>query len=186
MTVESIFKSINKLFEKKRKPAPKVPAMLITIGAGSRPGLSTIQSSGNIVKRMNEMFRSISRNTKVICSVRTEIINAISRFVISKEMNKVINGFEVPLVWNYNNTNSYQHPIIQILLKRIKYSIQDESAELGKIYKEWFPEKINDIEPANYILNTSWNKPRDIVRLISSAQSSIKNTGKSCLRSIIT
>ena len=136
------------------------------------------------VKRMNEIFRSISRNTKVICSVRTEIINAISRFVISKEMNKVINGFEVPLVWNYNNTNSYQHPIIQILLKRIKYSIQDESSELGKIYKEWFPEKINDIEPANYILNTSWNKPRDIVRLISSAQSSIKNTETSFNQSV--
>lgn len=55
MTVESIFKLINKLFEKKRKPAPKVPAMLITVGAGARPGLSTIQSSGNIVKKMNEM-----------------------------------------------------------------------------------------------------------------------------------
>lgn len=127
------------------------------------------------VKRMNELFRSISKNSKVICSVRTEIINAISRFVISKEMNKVINGFEAPLVWNYNNTNSYQHPIIQILLKRIKYSSDNQDLDLGELYKEWFPENIHGIAPANYILNNSWNKPRDIVRLISSTQSSIKS-----------
>lgn len=126
------------------------------------------------VKRFNELFRSISNNSKVICSVRTEIINAISRYVISKEMNKVINGFEAPLVWNYNNTNSYQHPIIQILLKRIKYSSGTEDNDLGELYREWLPEDIHGIAPANYILNNSWNKPRDIVRLISSAQSSIK------------
>ncbi len=55
MTVEQIFKAIIKLFERKRKPAPKVPSILITLGTEARPGLSTIQSSGNIVKKMNEM-----------------------------------------------------------------------------------------------------------------------------------
>ena len=55
MKVETIFKSISKLFDKVRKPAPKVPAMLISVGAESRPGLSTIISSGNVVKKMNEI-----------------------------------------------------------------------------------------------------------------------------------
>lgn len=126
------------------------------------------------VKRLNEVFNRIGGTTKVICSVRTEIINAISRFIISKEMNKVVNGFEVPIIWNYGNTTSYQHPIIQVLLKRIMITYGETQDDYKSTYNKWFPEPIHEIEPASYILNNGWNKPRDIVRLISAAQSSIK------------
>lgn len=135
------------------------------------------------VKRMNEIFIQIGNETKIICSARTEILNAISRFVVSKEMNKVINGFEIPIIWNYTTTSSFQHPIIQVLLKRIAIACNDEF-DYKSIYNKWFPEKIHDIEPAAYILNNSWNKPRDIVRLISSAQSSIKKNNTSFNKSV--
>ena len=136
------------------------------------------------VKRMNEIFIQARRETKVICSARTEIINAISRFVVSKEMNKVINGFDVPIIWNYGTTSSFQHPIIEVLLKRIAISSGNDEIEYKTIYNKWFPEKIHDIEPAAYILNNSWSKPRDIVRLISSAQSSIKKNDTSFNNSV--
>lgn len=126
------------------------------------------------VKRFNNYFVVNESKTKVICSVRAEIINAISRFIVTKELNKVTGGFEVPLIWNYSNTSSYMHPIIQILLKRIFISEDKEVLDYKDIYNRWLPEKIHDIEPANYILNNGWNKPRDIVRMITSAQSSIK------------
>ena len=128
------------------------------------------------VKRLNGILTKIDSKTRILCSARTEIINAISRFTISKELNKVTGGFEVVLNWNYNNTNSYQHPIIQILLKRIGISekLEVDSFDYKNIYERWFPVKIHDKEPSNYILNNAWNKPRDIVRLISSAQNSIK------------
>lgn len=126
------------------------------------------------VKRINSIFVTLGEQTKIICSARTELINSISRFVIPKELNKVTNGFEVPLIWNYNNTSSYQHPIIQLLLKRIDMCEKNETINYKDIYDRWFPEKIHNIEPAGYILNNSWNKPRDIVRLISSAQNTIK------------
>lgn len=72
------------------------------------------------VKRFNSAFSSAKMpKTKMICSVRTEILNAISRFIVTKEINKITSGFSVPLTWNYSNTSSYAHPIIQILLKRI-------------------------------------------------------------------
>ena len=132
------------------------------------------------VKKFNQYFAD-DPNTKIFCSVRLEIINAISRFIITKELNKVTNGFEVPLNWNYSNTSSYMHPIIKVLLKRIAMGedLTLETPELTdtqykEIYERWFPEKIQGIEPANYILNNGWNKPRDIVRLIYSAQNSIK------------
>lgn len=131
------------------------------------------------VKRINGLFKGISDNTKIICSVRTEIIKSISRFIVTKEMNKVISGFEVPLIWDYNNTTSFYHPIMQILLKRIAICETNiDKMDLKEIYNKWFPEQIHMIEPANYILNNSWFKPRDIVRLITSAQNSIESNSE--------
>ena len=134
------------------------------------------------VKRFNQHLAQ-HKKTKIICSVRSEIINAISRFITTKELNKVINGFEAPLNWNYSNTTAYTHPIIQIVLKRIYMSqhvlgFDIPSNMYKEIYEAWFPEKIHDIEPANYILNNSWSKPRDIVRFLQTAKNSIKSAEK--------
>lgn len=131
------------------------------------------------VKRINGLFKGISDNTKIICSVRIEIIKSISRFIVTKEMNKVISGFEVPLIWDYNNTTSFYHPIMQILIKRIAICETNiDKMDLKEIYNKWFPEQIHMIEPSNYILNNSWFKPRDIVRLITSAQNSIESNSE--------
>ncbi|MGG4386090.1 hypothetical protein ABEX08_29215 [Priestia megaterium] len=135
------------------------------------------------IKRFNSIFSSSNMsNTKIICSIRSEIVNAISRFIVTKELNKVTSGFEVPLKWNYNNTNSFSHPIMQILLRRIAISESEENEKYRsdkEIIAQWFPENIHDIEPSKYVLNNSWHKPRDIVRFIISAQNSINSDSTS-------
>lgn len=135
------------------------------------------------VKRFNSIFATAEfSNTKVICSIRTEIINAISRFIVTKELNKVTSGFEVPLRWNYNTTSSFSHPILQILIRRIALSeieFYEDRRKDKAIIDTWFSEKIHDIEPANYILNNSWCKPRDMVRLIISAQNCVESNSMS-------
>lgn len=131
------------------------------------------------VKRFNSMFNKNGfAKTKMICSVRSEILNAISRFIVAKEINKVTSGFSVPLNWNYTNSNSYAHPIIQIILKRIAVCADRETDSMLSIYNDWFPEQIHGIEPASYILNNSWCKPRDMVRLIISAQNSLQKNSE--------
>ena len=128
------------------------------------------------VKRFNTNFaRTDMKKIKIICSVRSEILTAIQRFIVTKELNKVTSGFSVPLNWNYTNSNSYAHPIIQILLKRIAVCSDAENVESLQIYRKWFPEMIHEMEPASYILNNSWCKPRDMVRLIMVAQNSLHN-----------
>ena len=137
------------------------------------------------VKRFNSNFSTINMKcTKIICSVRSEILTAISRFIVTKELNKVTAGFAVPLMWNYNNTSSYMHPIIQILLKRIAVCEGCVNPDYKKVYERWLPENIHGIEPANYILNNSWCKPRDIVRLITTVQNSIYNSSKAFTQSV--
>ena len=137
------------------------------------------------VKRYNSNFSTINMKcTKIICSVRSEILTAISRFIVTKELNKVTAGFAVPLMWNYGNTSSYMHPIIQILLKRISVCEGCANPDYKKVYEKWLPENIHGIEPANYILNNSWCKPRDIVRLITTVQNSIYNSSKAFTQSV--
>lgn len=131
----------------------------------------------------NGLMRKLNgAKSKIICSVRTEIINSINRFISPKELNKITSGFECTLIWDYNNTNSYAHPIIQILLKRIilaesKNSLKSGTAE--QVYKRWFPEDIDTVEPANYILNNSWSKPRDIVRFLGATKGCLLSTSTS-------
>lgn len=137
------------------------------------------------VKRFNSVFAcSKMQNTKIICSVRSEILTAIQRFIVTKEINKITSGFSVPLNWNYSNNNSYSHPIIQILLKRIAICSNAEDEDSLQIYRKWFPEPINDMEAASYILNNSWCKPRDIVRLIMVAQNGLHNSS-SCFSQVV-
>lgn len=90
----------------------------------------------------------------------------MDRFIQTNELNKITDGFSVPIRWTYSNTNSYNHPIIQILMKRISIASHDPSPR----FQQWFPEKVNNKDTVNYILDNGWNKPRDIVRLLLAAQ----------------
>lgn len=122
------------------------------------------------------LLRLRMKNTKIICAVRSEIINSITRFIESKEMNKVVDGFDCPLIWDYNTTASFKHPIMEILLKRIELSEKKNGvvyASREELQRKWFPEHIAYSDPVEYILNSNWSKPRDIVRLISAAHDSL-------------
>lgn len=102
----------------------------------------------------------------IIAAIRNEIIFAMDRFIQTNEINKITDGFSVPIRWTYSNTNSYNHPIIQILMKRISVASDGKPQS----FQEWFPEKVNGKDTVNYILDNGWNKPRDIVRLLIAAQ----------------
>lgn len=139
------------------------------------------------IHKYNKIFQRQKSYTKIIGAVRQEIINAIGEKIDSRELNKIIMGFSQPLNWEYNNTNSLQHPIIQILLKRIMITRHDRGLSNKtdrEIYLEWFPDKIHEKEPAMYILTNCWNKPRDIVRMLIAAQNSIQCNASSFSQSV--
>ena len=128
-------------------------------------------------KNMNMLFyQADMAKTKIICAVRSEIISSINRFIESKEVNKVVDGFDCPLIWDYNTTASFKHPIMEILLKRIELTENLNGvtyASREELQSRWFPERIDQTDPVSYILNANWSKPRDIVRLINAAQDSL-------------
>lgn len=128
------------------------------------------------VKDINYLIESSNKDRmKLICSVRTEIINSIHRFIPTKELNKAISGFECKLNWNYFNNIAVQHPLFQILLKRLEATDVDNGIAIDEnydVFKEWFVENKQTDRIVNHILNSLWNKPRDVIRLISAMKSS--------------
>lgn len=123
------------------------------------------------VKRLNDVFQN---GTKLICSVRLEILNAINRFVQSNQLHKIMQGYDERLIWEHTNTNSFHHPIIGVLLKKIQNAEEKNSSlkiAQEDIIRKWFEPTVYNIHICSYILDNTWHKPRDIVRLLLSAQS---------------
>lgn len=121
-----------------------------------------------LVRDLIFIIREINSYHKVniIAAVRNEILYAMDRFIQTREINKIIEGFSVPLKWNYSNSTSEDHPIIRILMKRISVAANSEPQQFSR----WFPETIRGKNTISYILDNGWNKPRDIVRLLLAAQ----------------
>jgi len=130
-----------------------------------------IISTKNINARLFQNFT----NMRIVCSVRTEVINSIQRFIPGKEINKIISGFSNALTWNYTNTNSISHPIFNIWLKRIALSEKNAGnlyKSMNDIYQKWFSNCSEDNSIHN-ILNRTWFRPRDIVRYITATKNTL-------------
>lgn len=54
MNISDISNSIKSLFDVTRQPAPEIPGMLMAVGCTQKPGLSTVVSTGNIVKALSK------------------------------------------------------------------------------------------------------------------------------------
>lgn len=102
----------------------------------------------------------------IIAAVRNEIVYAMDRYIQTREINKITDGFSIPIKWSYSNTTSLEHPIIKILMQRISVASNGVKQE----FQNWFPDQVNNKDTVSYILDNGWNKPRDIVRFLTAAQ----------------
>lgn len=72
-------------------------------------------------------------------------------------------GYDERLNWEYTNTNSFKHPIMRVLLRRIENS---EEKVLGRpvsetdIIREWFVQNVYNKHICTYILDNTWHKPQ--------------------------
>lgn len=135
--------------------------------------LSMIRDIILVIKQINQIMRKENqKNALIVLAVRTEIRHAINREIVSKEINKVFDGFEYRLNWNFNDTDSIEHPLFAILLKRIQMSEKALGSILTyeEIFEKWFPIKQSETYGSktvvSYLLDNTWNKPRDIVNML--------------------
>lgn len=123
------------------------------------------------IDAMNRVARSKWYKLFIITGLRSEVLDSTKS--AGKEINKPIEDFGVNLMWQQSGEKE-EHPLIKIIHKRLlaaelNLPKKDRATE-EKIWEKYFPSTINGIKTQEYILNKTWYRPRDIVRLLNIAK----------------
>lgn len=121
-------------------------------------------------KRLNALLRlHKQKNIKIILSVRSEMVRSISREIPGLEYNKDLEGFAERINWSGPKVDFIYHPLTSIWLKRLQESLnkQGNTLSISEIYKQMFPEIIGLDTISDFVIDRTWQKPRDIIRFMS-------------------
>ena len=112
----------------------------------------------------------------IIGAIRSEVLTAVNSF--GKEINKQTSDFGISIIWHQSGGDISTHPILKIIAKRIEsseYFYDLPKHELDEIWNKYFPKYIQNTQIQTYILNQTWYRPRDVIRLITVAQKYFPN-----------
>lgn len=128
--------------------------------------------------KINAIIREASyRNMKVVLSVRTEMLRSIEKHLGGDELNKKIGSYRIIVDWKSKYLTGVRNPLFAIWLKRIAIAKGDNSeTNYQSIREEWFPASVGEQDTIDFILERTWNKPRDIIRYMTL---SVKNASES-------
>ncbi|MCI8773296.1 MAG: hypothetical protein HFI50_05095 [Lachnospiraceae bacterium] len=121
-----------------------------------------------VVSIINEKIQKFKyKKTKIVLSVRSEMLYSIEKHLNADEINKKTMSYRILLDWKNKHGNNISNPLFLIWLKRIaKLMDDDTNPDYLQIRQNWFPPAIGTEDTIDFILNRTWQKPRDIVRFI--------------------
>tara|TARA_R110002167_G_scaffold130417_1_gene313860 strand:- start:2174 stop:3715 length:1542 start_codon:yes stop_codon:yes gene_type:complete len=137
------------------------------------------------VERLNAVAKKKGLPLCLYAAVRSEVLGAVES--LGKEINKPIADFGSTILWNRPGLDAAQQPLLSIIEQRInaaRAAAGLQKLKTSDLWKEYFPEKINNQRPQVYILHNSWYRPRDIVRLLISIQDQYPNESRFILQGI--
>lgn len=122
------------------------------------------------IQYLSEISKTHCYEIYFIAAIRNEVY----REAASKgfEINKPIHDFGIQIEWNQKGGNIKEHPLLKMLHKRIEYSERTRGLSSEDIWKEYFITAVGkkNISIFNYILDQTWYRPRDIIRLFTIVQ----------------
>ena len=124
------------------------------------------------VKKLNlEISAKGSTNSKIILALRDDILSYMQDY--NTNLNKLISSHFVDLNWldKVNPSEPYKHPLMNLILSKIKKStIEYSNITNKKLYELLFPKKIRDKDAIYYLLDHSFGRPRDIIKFLNIIQ----------------
>lgn len=120
------------------------------------------------VQYLSEISKMHCYNVYFIASIRNEIHKEAA--AKGFEINKPIRDFGSHIDWSQKGGNIKEHPLLKMLQKRIEYSESISNCRSDHdVWDEYFLQHVgrNNISIFNYILDQTWYRPRDIIRLFS-------------------
>lgn len=121
------------------------------------------------IDKLNGISKTKAYDIHLYASIRTDVVDS----VISSgyEINKCIEDYGVTVEWYQRGGNYYDNPLLRLLEKKIKASEKANSkVESQNVWETYFEKRINRIEIRRFLLNYSWYRPRDVVRMMQYAQ----------------
>ncbi len=116
---------------------------------------------------INTRCLKLKYNIRIIAGIRNEVLSAMEN--IGHELNKVIADFGRPLVWQRAGNDYPNHPLMALLVKRIQASEKAlglEPTEPADIWVKYFTPEVNTTPIQKYLIEQTWERPRDIIRLL--------------------
>ena len=124
------------------------------------------------ISQINAESAEFGRKIFLCSTLRTEVLHSVLE--LGQEIGRDIDDYGVRLDWSEGNV-SLNHPLMNLIKRKISKSINMQEAD---IWKTLFPEEINGKPFFDFILNSSYFRPRDLVRLLRIARDFRDNDDK--------
>ncbi|HCL66630.1 MAG TPA: hypothetical protein DIC56_17680 [Rhizobium sp.] len=116
------------------------------------------------ISQVNAEFAENGKNIFLISSLRTEVLHSVLE--LGHEIGRDVDDFGVRLDWS-SGKDSPTHPLLRLISKKISVSSRVPEND---VWGTFFPNNINNQQFFKFILNSSYYRPRDIVRLLRVAR----------------
>lgn len=116
------------------------------------------------ISHINSESAEHSRKIFIISSLRTEVLHSVLE--LGHEIGRDVDDYGDKLDWSDAKV-SPQHPLLNLIAKKIAISSKIPESE---VWTRFFPDRINNQEYHRFLLNSSYYRPRDIVRLLRVAR----------------
>jgi hypothetical protein len=123
------------------------------------------------IEKLNGTCKVRGFNICLYAAVRSEVLGSVD--ALGKEINKPMADFGAEILWYQPRVQADLQPLLHIVEQRINNARQEHGLDClssENLWKDYFPKSINMQSPQAHILDSSWYRPRDIVRLLVSAQ----------------
>ncbi|AQS62601.1 hypothetical protein AGRHK599_LOCUS275 [Rhizobium rhizogenes] len=116
------------------------------------------------ISHINAESAEAGRSIFLCSTLRTEVLHSVLE--LGHEIGRDIDDYGIRLDWS-DGKDSIDHPLMRLIQKKIAVSakISEDS-----VWKTFFPDNINNQEFFRFILNSSYYRPRDVVRLLRVAR----------------
>lgn len=138
-----------------------------------------------VIEKINALAKRKGFKICLYAAIRSEVMNSV--VALGKEINKPLTDFGTDIFWNRPGVTSAQQPLLHIVEQRINNARIEKGLtplDGASLWKEYFPDIIHNKIPQTYLLHNSWYRPRDIVRLLLSAQESYPEETKFSTQSL--
>lgn len=128
------------------------------------------------IQSLSEISKENGYKVYFLAAIRNEVYKSVQ--AMGMEINKPIHDFGIQIFWRQSGGDIKEHPLLQMLKKRIEYSEMNNIVELSTdVWSKYFVKELYNKSIYNFIINQTWNKPRDIIRLFTIMQ---KQYGERC------